>query len=278
MKKLEISIPIEQSNSLPVPLIQDACELTTNQIKQAVDKGALWLTRGKYTQRLRRVKKLLQIGDIIHFNYDEQVLSQQVPDAKLLLDKKDYSIWYKPYGMWSQGSKWGDHCTIARVAEKTLQRNSFIIHRLDRAASGIIVVGHTKKATQAFGKLFEQHSLKKVYHIIVHGKYLGIKQDVKLDIDDKSAHSVFSHLAYDPVTDQTLVEVEIKTGRKHQIRKHAALLGFPVFGDRLHGDTNKRYLESENLALCAVELSFTCPISGEFIDVLLPASLSPTLA
>ena len=180
--------------------------------------------------------------------------------------------------MLSQGSKWSDHCTIARVTEKQLQRTSFIVHRLDRAASGIIVIAHTKKAAQALSYLFEHHQLCKIYHIIVHGKCLAQQLDVKETIDGKAAHSIFNHIEYHQATDRSLVEVTIKTGRKHQIRKHAASLGFPVFGDRLHGDKSRTYNNNENLALCSAKLTFTCPISEELIDIQLPASLLPTLA
>ena len=60
MKKLELSLPVEQENVFAVPIIESACDLSVNQIKQAIDKGALWLSRGKYTQRLRRIKKPLK--------------------------------------------------------------------------------------------------------------------------------------------------------------------------------------------------------------------------
>jgi tRNA pseudouridine32 synthase/23S rRNA pseudouridine746 synthase len=59
--------------------------------------------------------------------------------------------------------------------------------------------------------------------------------------------------------DRTIVHIEIETGRKHQIRKHMAALGYPVIGDRLYGSTQ---LE-ENLQLQSRYLKFDCPITGE---------------
>ncbi len=54
-----------------------------------------------------------------------------------------------PYGMLSQGSKWSDHCTIARFAQQHLtpERPVFIVHRLDRAATGLILIAHSKKTS-----------------------------------------------------------------------------------------------------------------------------------
>jgi len=242
--------------------------LTKAQIKQAISKGALWLTRGKFTQRLRRMKKTLQQGDELHFYYNEGVLSSEVEDARLISDEGDYSVWYKPFGMLSQGSKWSDHCTIARFTQLHLkpERPAFIVHRLDKAATGLMLIAHSKKAARALTAMFEmrtnqENSLEKYYQIIVHGNHSLSNQPeiVTAEVDGKSAQSTFTCLAYNEVKDQSLVKVKIDSGRKHQIRIHAASIGLPVVGDRLHGIADEN--ETLNLQLCAVSLSFNCPLS-----------------
>ena len=114
------------------------------------------------------IKKQINTGETLHFYFDEKVLSQVSPEAKLIDDCGHYSVWFKPNGMLSQGSKWSDHCTITRWAQTHLpgDRACFLVHRLDRATSGIILVAHTKSATKAFGKLFERHDLTKCYQAI----------------------------------------------------------------------------------------------------------------
>ena len=218
--------------------------LSTSQIKQAINKGALWLTRGKHTQRLRRVKKTLLPTDELHFYYNEAVLSSEVAEATLISDEGEYSVWYKPFGMLSQGSKWSDHCTIARFAQQHLapERPVFIVHRLDKAATGLILVAHSKKAARALTNMFENRSTEdnlfsKNYQIIVHGDHNANAQPqvISSEVDEKAARSTFTCLAYDKAQDQSLISVKIDTGRKHQIRIHAASIGFPVVGDRLHG-------------------------------------------
>ena len=259
--------------STTLNLLFNSLSLTENtlskaQLKQAISKGALWLTRGKHTQRLRRVKKTLQHGDELHFYYNVGVLASEVAEATLISDEVDYSVWYKPFGMLSQGSKWSDHCTIARFAQQyfTPERAVFIVHRLDRAATGLILIAHTKKATRALAAMFENrttdvNSLVKHYQIIVHGNHSINEQPqvISTDVDGKSARSTFTCLAYDEDTNQSLIEVKIDSGRKHQIRVHAASIGLPIVGDRLHGIADKN--EEQNLQLCAVSLSFTCPLS-----------------
>lgn len=232
-------------------------------IKQAVNKGALWLTRGKHTQRLRRIKKTLQQGDELHFYYNEMVLASEVKDALLISDEGEYSVWYKPSGMLSQGSKWSDHCTISRFAQQHLkpERPAFIVHRLDKAATGLILIAHSKKAVRALTAMFEkrtslENSLEKYYQIIVHGNHSHNQQPeiISTEVDGKSARSTFTCLAYDEDKDQSLIKVKIDSGRKHQIRIHAASIGLPVVGDRLHGIADEN--EVKNLQLCATSLRF----------------------
>jgi len=110
-------------------------------------------------------------------------LSIEASPAILVEDCGDYSIWNKPSGMLSQGSKWGDHCTIYRWVEKNLQpeRAAFVVHRLDRAATGLILLAHKKSVASQFSRLFEKREIYKRYLVKVKGdfsKNLTDKNDV----------------------------------------------------------------------------------------------------
>ena len=253
--------------------------LSKKEIKSAISKGALWLTRANSTRRLRRVKASLQPKDKLSFYYNPDVLNSTTEPAQLIEDFGDYSVWYKPYGMLCQGSKWSDHCTINRFIEvnDSLKRPAFIVHRLDRAATGLIIIAHKKSVAKALSQMFEQRQLAKYYQIIVHGHAELEEYVVDSDIDDKPAKSTFSLLSYQSAFDMSLLLVKIDSGRKHQIRKHAASIGFPVVGDRLHGDPLKDANFNRDLQLCAVKLSFTCPITSKIQLIELPAILRPQL-
>ncbi len=279
LKKFELHLDVAKPNSDVIGLLSAACSLSIRELKQAINKGALWHSKHKKTQRLRRLKKPLQIGEQLHFYYDERVIQQLPPTATLVADEQGYSLWHKPYGMLSQGSKWSDHCTITRWVEKALDKPCFIVHRLDRAASGLIIVAHSKTITQQLGKLFEQHNLDKQYQIIVHGQFTPSDAPVieTSPVDNKKAKSTFTFIEYDSSLNMSLVNVKIHSGRKHQIRIHSAALGFPVVGDRLHGDNEKHYPEQLNLQLCAVKLAFNCPIENKLKRFELPCELRPQL-
>lgn len=272
--KKEFHILVESEGKTAVELLAEASNLSKQKIKQAMQKGCVWLEKSgepenqkQYIQRLRRAKKVLLIGETLHFYYDEKVLSTEPVEAILISDKGDYSIWNKPSGMLSQGSKWGDHCTINRWAEKHLkpERPAFIVHRLDRSASGLIIIAHKKQVASAFATLFKERKIEKHYQVSVEGDFSTLLENtntvktVNSEIDNKSAISYFRFIAYDKSTHESVLNVKIETGRKHQIRKHLSGLGFPVVGDRLYGSGENK----TDLKLKAVLLRFVCPVSGE---------------
>lgn len=264
--QFEKHITIINNDQLAVDLLALETGLSKQKIKMVMQKGAVWLTRGKKTQRLRRAKKTLRSGETLHLYYDSHVLEKQPEEPQLIMDLGQYSVWNKPYGMLSQGSKWGDHCTITRWAEQHLipQRSSFVVHRLDRAANGLILVAHEKRAAAALSELFQKRKIDKRYRIWVHGQFSQqAKQEnptrVESDIDGRYAVSYFTLVEYDESYDRSLLDVTIETGRKHQIRRHSAKLGFPVVGDRLHG----REGDKDDLQLTAYYLAFDCPFSHQ---------------
>jgi len=262
--RFEKHIEVTRQDAIAVDFLATELALSKQLIKQLMQKGAVWQTKGSKTQRLRRAKKSLKQGTKLHLYYDKVVLDMRPAEPELIADEGHYSVWNKPYGMLSQGSKWGDHCTITRWAEQHLspQRNSFTVHRLDRAANGLIIVAHEKKAAAALSLLFQQRQIEKRYRIWVHGQFdheVTVDKPTHIDseIDGRHARSHFSFVEYDVEKNRSLLDVSIETGRKHQIRRHSAELGFPVVGDRLYGDIKVE----ENLQLTAYHLAFQCPFS-----------------
>ena len=261
-REVHVSITPYNANKAVSALLADAAELSRQQLKQAMHKGAVWLTHARHTRRLRRDKAKLAAGDELHLYYNPELLAQEPPPARLIADEGDYSVWDKPRGMLSQGSKWSDHTTITRWAELQLQpqRPVFLVHRLDRHAHGLILLAHSKGMARQLAALFEQREIDKRYRVTVHGKFPEGDQPMRLDqpLDDKPAVSLAKRLRWDAEADQSVLEVCIETGRKHQIRRHLALAGFPVLGDRLHGPD-----KDGDLQLAAFSLAFNNPATGE---------------
>lgn len=273
---LQVDIVVEHNGQSAIDLLAKNTGLTKEKLKQAMQKGAVWLTRDNHTQRTRRAKKELCQGDVLHLYYDVKVLGQTPQHAQLMADQGQYSVWYKPRGMQSQGSKWGDHTTLYRFAEHHLKprRPAFIVHRLDRFASGLILLAHTKTMANAFSRMFENRQVEKRYQAIVQGRFPAGCQHYTQPVDEKPASTFATLVAYDEQQDRSLLEVSIETGRKHQIRRHLAWAGYPIIGDRLYGGINNH---SEDLQLTCTLLAFASPLDESEEIYTLPGELLPRL-
>jgi len=271
--KLEKHVQVDTSNSQEkiVDILVQHTSLPKQKIKRAMQRGAVWMTTEKTTKRIRRADKKANKGDDLHLYYNETLLEQQPDPAILISDQNNYSIWYKPYGMLCQGAKWGDHFTINRWVETqtTPHRPCFIVHRLDRATSGLIILAHSKKTAGYFSNIFEKRAIEKHYQAIVSGQFPQ-ELSIKTDIDDKPALTQAKLMSYHKQKDQSLLDIKIETGRKHQIRKHLAESSFPILGDRLYGQQKEA---APNLCLTSCYLSFADPNDGVHRNFSLPEKL-----
>ena len=156
MSAREFHIDVTDGDENAAGLLANASGLSITAVKKAMQKGAVWLSNDRGTVRLRRAKKSLLVGDQLHFYYNEDILQTKIADPVKVSDEGKYSVWIKPRSVLSQGSKWGDHCTITRWIETNdrQQRRAFIIHRLDKAATGLMLIGHARKATNMFANMF----------------------------------------------------------------------------------------------------------------------------
>jgi len=261
-KEFHLKITPYNASELPSRLLAADSQLSRQQIKQAMHKGAVWLTHAKHTRRLRRDKTRLIPGDQLHLYFNPDVLQQEPPQPQLFADEQEYSVWYKPAGMLSQGSKWSDHTTLTRWAELHLQpqRPAFLTHRLDRFADGLMLIAHTKSMARQLSAKFENRTVEKTYNVWVHGEFPEQEEAIHIEqpLDGKPAVSSARRIGFDADKNRSLLEVRIETGRKHQVRRHLASVGFPVVGDKLYGKN-----ETGNLLLTAVLLAFEDPQSGE---------------
>ena len=270
---IETHVPVESSEDNAIELLQRATGLSKQRIKKAMTQGAVWITRGRNTQRLRRATRTLRAGDEIHLYYDANILAELPPEPTLVADLGEYSVWDKPYGLRSQGSKWGDHCTVLRWAERHLrpERPGFTVHRLDRAANGLILVAHSKKVAAALSEQFRKREVEKNYYALVAGDFSKHANPLRVEsaIDGKEAISEYSLQEIGDDGERSLVGVRIETGRKHQIRRQLAELGHPIIGDRLYGTGEE---DGPNLQLTAYRLAFHCPVSNELVEYRLARS------
>ena len=147
----------------------------------------------------------------------------------------------------------------------------FIVHRLDRETSGILIFAKNEQAK--FRLQNHWQDTKKKYLAVVHGRSEKRAETITTYLAENQARGVYTtndtrrgrvaRTAYKVLKqtkDFSLLEVDLLTGRKHQIRVHLADIGHPVVGDPRYGQERKTH---ERLALHAQSISFEHPFSGE---------------
>ena len=247
--------------------------LSKQQLKDAANKGAVLLRRTGSARRVRRAKTALRSGDRIEMCYDRELLALRPPSARCLEDQAGYSLWYKPAGLLAQGNEFGDHCALTRQAELAWAppRQVWVIHRLDREAAGLMLLAHSKQVAARLSQQFQANQVQKQYRVQVRGDIaaaLGAQGRIDHALDGKTARTDFVVLDWDARSQRATLQVEIHTGRLHQIRRHLAEAGFPVIGDPRYGSDNK---SAAGLHLVAVRLSFQCPLRRTHVSYELPS-------
>ena len=159
---------------------------------------------------------------------------------------------------------------IRKGVAKSRQR-IFIVHRLDRETSGILIFAKNEEAK--FRLQSRWQDTRKKYLAVVHGRCEKRAETITTLLAENQARGVYTtkdarigklaHTAYTVLKetkDFSLLEIDLLTGRKHQIRVHLAGIGHPVVGDPRYGQERKPHAR---LALHAQSISFAHPFSGE---------------
>ena len=149
-----------------------------------------------------------------------------------------------------------------------------LVHRLDRVVGGVMVFAKTSKAASRLSNEIRLNNVKKTYLAIVKGKikesdtfidYLLKKDDFSTIVTtkDKGKYAELSYklLEYSKEKDLSLVEVNLKTGRHHQIRVQFASRHYPLVGDKRYGNDNVK-----EIGLYAYKLSFIHPVKRELME------------
>jgi len=195
----------------------------------------------------------------------------------ILYEDRDILVVDKPAGLLTMGTEREKARTayfslteyVRKGAAKSRAR-IFIVHRLDRETSGVLVFAKTAEAKACLQSRWDE--TKKRYLAVVHGPCEKRAETITTYLAENSAHGVYStvdsqkgkwaqtaYTVLKETKDFALLNVELLTGRKHQIRVHLADRGHPVVGDKRYGRADATH---RRLALHARSLSFRHPVSG----------------
>lgn len=241
-------------------------------MKKAIDKG--WVTvDGKRANTGDHVSG----GETIELTIATQK-PQTTIDLKLnvLFEDDHLAIINKPAGIEVSGNrKW----TIENALWMNVKPSATIsaltrpeaIHRLDYPTTGALLIGKTRNAVSELNSMFAKHEIQKTYRAVAIGQ-MDAQGEVDLPIDGKPSSSMFKVLqsvSSPRFGTLNLVELQPKTGRKHQLRKHLSHIGNPILGDRDYG-LEGLILSGKGLYLHASSLCFTHPFTGIRLNIEAP--------
>jgi RluA family pseudouridine synthase len=183
----------------------------------------------------------------------------------------------KPAGLSVLTEGWDPDAPYLRQMLEENYNRIWVVHRLDKVTSGVMVFALTAEAHRGLNRQFERHEVEKVYQAIVEGvppwNVRNARHMLRTNVGRKHRTVVVHKRGKNSETDfkvlkrgqaEALVEAYPKTGRTHQVRVHLSALGFPILGDTLY-DASETDLIARP-ALHATELTLTHPVSGKRLN------------
>lgn len=268
-------------------------ELSRSKIKRMVELGQVLLNN----ELPKKAGDIVREGDTIDIIPQDVIQEQNIDvdwsqhDIQVIAEEDEYLVVYKPAGLLVHQTQAGEPETLAAwlveqypdivgVGESDVRPG--IVHRLDKDASGLLVVARTQVMFEHLKKQFQDRKVKKIYSVLVYGNFDVDHEIIDFDIDRGTDGRMVSR----PKTDKlklknvtqikdgkksltefwveqeyirfSLLRVQIHSGRTHQIRVHMYATGHPVVGDTLY--FNKKLIKKQDtldrLFLHAKELAF----------------------
>jgi 23S rRNA pseudouridine1911/1915/1917 synthase len=202
-------------------------------------------------------------------------------DASIVVVDKPVGVAVHPSMGWTGPTVVG-HLRAAgyRIATGGAPERQGIVQRLDVGTSGVMVIAKSERAYSVLKNAFRHRTVEKTYHAMVQGHPDPLegtvdapiarapKSDWKFTVRDDGKHSVTHYRTLEAHRFASLLEVQLETGRTHQIRVHMAALKHPCVGDLTYGadPTLARRLGLERQWLHAVRLGFEHPGTGEQVE------------
>tara|TARA_B100000965_G_scaffold162156_1_gene135067 strand:+ start:1308 stop:2207 length:900 start_codon:yes stop_codon:yes gene_type:complete len=185
-------------------------------------------------------------------------------DEYIIENNDDFIVINKPSGIAVQaGTKsFKNIIDILKDTKHFENTKPYIVHRIDKQTSGILIVAKNRKYAQLFTSLFRIRKIHKTYIALTYGKVsklIKIMKDnlVYYENNKKTVQTAISYLKILKSNDSfSYLELNPITGRKHQLRKQLLNIGNPIIGDDKYFDINKKRLKFKNLMLHAYKIKF----------------------
>ena len=234
----------------------------------------------------------LKAGDIITGELENDIIKiepENIP-LEIVWEDENMAVVNKPSGMLThpttlETSKTLVNALLYKYGENLSDINGEfrrgIVHRLDRNTSGLIMTAKNNKTHEYLAEQIKERRFSKKYIAIAKGvieqdEFIinspigrNPKQPHKMEVNKDGKESITGVKVLERFKDASLVELDLITGRTHQIRVHLSSIGHPVYNDTLYG-FGKIKIKTEEQVLEAYKLEFTKPFSNEVIKLEIP--------
>jgi len=270
---IEVRLP----TTLTDLLLKEFGNASRTTVKNMIAHGNVRVNGRMNTHPAARVNP----GDRVE--YSKQVVRRQKVRSPfpVLFEDEAILVAEKPAGLLTVGERGEGGSSLYRELLEYVKANSngrerlFVVHRLDREVSGLLVFAKTEELQQKMKEAWKNN--KKLYYALVEGSPKNEKGTVRSWLKEGAGQKMVSarnsddaklaithYKVIDRTEDYALLEVELETGRKHQIRVHLSEIGCPVVGDRKYG-ADSRFIR--RIRLHAYYLLFHHPVTNEILEL-----------
>ncbi len=261
-KQTSLRVTRHENGQTLVNFIANHLQLSRKKAKGLVDAREVFVNQ----RRIWMARHPLKTGDIVEVNapITESTQAKKVPVLHL---DSDIAIINKPPGITTT-----DGNSVEQLLQKQLAQPELrAVHRLDKDTSGCVIVSLNPSSHAAMIELFKKDGIQKRYRAIAAKRVKAEPFEINRAIDRKQAITYVTCLTSSRLA--SYLEVQIHTGRTHQIRKHLRAINHPVLGDK-HYQTeaidNPHLRRIPRQMLHAHQLSFTQPLSKKVLEITAP--------
>lgn len=276
----------EQSGRIDKVLSQELADYSRSQIQQWL-KDERVMVNGTTVKANYKVKA----GDQVTIAVPEPIVLELTPEnipLEIVYEDEDVAVVNKPQGMVVHPSAGHPNGTLVNALLFHMKDLSSIndvirpgiVHRIDKDTSGLLMIAKNDFAHESLAKQLKEKTSLRKYVALVHGVIpheKGVidapigrsKTDRKMQAVIEEGKPAVTHFqVLERFADFTLVELQLETGRTHQIRVHMKYIGYPLAGDPVYGP--KKTLPGKGQFLHAQVLGFEHPRTGEFLTFTAP--------
>ena len=250
MERYDYTVTGREAQLNLIEFVAEKLELSKRAAKRVIDSKNVQING----ERIWMAKAALNPGDRINIQYK--------PERKILIQElyrdQSYIVFDKPADIPSNGKR-----SFEEIVQKHCKSHDLrAAHRLDKDTTGCLIFATDKESFESIKGEFQQKKVVKHYTAIVEGVLSQKSGEISQKLDGKDALSRYSVIRSS--AEFSLLDVEIITGRKHQIRRHLTSIGYPVVGDTLYGRRLRAKKLEKFVSRCllhSTSIEFTNPLS-----------------